>query len=116
VVSLETAGERKERINAARRESAEISRQLGFDVISALSRPVAREAWRKFNEALSVTHVPCEDNPDKWTGEPVTEGRAKMLCANCPLIDLCDDYATKAKETWGVWGGKPRFKVFEEEE
>lgn len=37
----------------------------------------------------------------------ITEGnvRAKALCAQCPVIDLCLAHALKQNEKFGVWGG-----------
>ena len=34
--------------------------------------------------------------------------RAMEICAACPVLRECDDYATRTKEKWGVWGGKDR--------
>lgn len=34
--------------------------------------------------------------------------RAMEICAECPVLRECDDYATRTKEKWGVWGGKDR--------
>lgn len=34
--------------------------------------------------------------------------RAFEICAECPVLRECDDYATRTKEKWGVWGGKDR--------
>ncbi|WP_016881504.1 MULTISPECIES: WhiB family transcriptional regulator [unclassified Rhodococcus (in: high G+C Gram-positive bacteria)] len=33
------------------------------------------------------------------------ENAAKTLCAQCPVIDACRNYALTAGETYGVWGG-----------
>ena len=30
---------------------------------------------------------------------------AKAICATCPVIDKCREYALKAHEPYGVWGG-----------
>ena len=64
----------------------------------------------KLNE---VGEVPCRENPDLFYPEDqfdennkriVTE-RAKALCQNCPAIYLCAEYAVKAREAFGIWGG-----------
>jgi WhiB family redox-sensing transcriptional regulator len=31
--------------------------------------------------------------------------RAKTICAGCPALNDCRDYAMSAGETWGIWGG-----------
>lgn len=30
---------------------------------------------------------------------------AKQLCGQCPVVNLCAEYAITAKETAGIWGG-----------
>lgn len=34
--------------------------------------------------------------------------RAFQICQECPVLRECDDFATRTKEKWGVWGGKDR--------
>jgi WhiB family redox-sensing transcriptional regulator len=33
-------------------------------------------------------------------------GRAKAICAGCPLVDPCLEGALDRREPWGVWGGQ----------
>lgn len=33
------------------------------------------------------------------------EGRAKAICANCPVRRACLDYAVRIREPHGIWGG-----------
>lgn len=33
------------------------------------------------------------------------EMRAKAVCAACPVIDNCREWALAAREPYGVWGG-----------
>ena len=33
------------------------------------------------------------------------ERRAKQICARCPVIDSCLQWALVAREPYGVWGG-----------
>jgi WhiB family redox-sensing transcriptional regulator len=33
-------------------------------------------------------------------------GRAKAICAKCPLAESCLDGALERQEPWGVWGGQ----------
>jgi hypothetical protein len=35
----------------------------------------------------------------------LSERIARMLCAECPIKDLCRDYAIVAQEDYGIWGG-----------
>jgi WhiB family transcriptional regulator, redox-sensing transcriptional regulator len=33
------------------------------------------------------------------------EAEAKSICATCPALDACRDYALENAEVYGVWGG-----------
>ncbi len=33
------------------------------------------------------------------------EARAKAICARCPVLDVCREYALRVRESHGVWGG-----------
>ncbi|MFC9359099.1 WhiB family transcriptional regulator [Rhodococcus sp. NPDC057014] len=33
------------------------------------------------------------------------ESEAKLVCAQCPVIEQCREYALDYKEPYGVWGG-----------
>lgn len=33
------------------------------------------------------------------------EAAAKSICARCPVITACRDYAMRTNEAFGVWGG-----------
>lgn len=45
--------------------------------------------------------------PDGETGEQrdMRERRAKKVCAACPVIDQCGEYALTRPERYGIWGG-----------
>jgi WhiB family redox-sensing transcriptional regulator len=32
------------------------------------------------------------------------EARAKLICADCPVLTQCRDHALSVPETWGIWG------------
>lgn len=34
-----------------------------------------------------------------------TTSAAKRVCAACPVVSECLEYALAARERWGVWGG-----------
>lgn len=42
------------------------------------------------------------------TDHRVNEARAIAICNTCPVIDRCAAYANATRETYGVWGGRPR--------
>lgn len=49
----------------------------------------------------------CLGNPEKWTGEELpTDREAQIMCASCPLVSLCNQYAETAHVAHGVWGGQ----------
>ena len=52
---------------------------------------------------------PCRLVPEPFTSDQgAARPRAAELCARCPLVALCRDYAAEAGEVWGVWGGVDR--------
>jgi hypothetical protein len=114
-VTHETADQRKDRINSARRESAEISQQIGIEVTSLLVRPVARQAWHDLRKQLrdGEDQYPqllprCSGKESDYSdyAAPPTDGKAKMMCAGCPFFEACDKFASTEKPPTGVYGGK----------
>ena len=57
--------------------------------------------------------VPCETVPDIYFPEDIPDREvrekaiqtAKALCADCPVLDLCRDYALNTGQEFGIWGG-----------
>ena len=56
----------------------------------------------------------CQHHPEElfYHGEGERKGlrrekerHAKQICAHCPVIDQCRQYALQAGEAYGVWGG-----------
>jgi len=40
------------------------------------------------------------------------ENNAKRICASCPVLSRCREYALNAQEPYGIWGGMaPRERV-----
>lgn len=52
--------------------------------------------------------LPCHANdPELWFAEsPADLEFAKVLCANCPVREMCLAGAVERREPWGVWGGE----------
>lgn len=67
----------------------------------------AISAWVRLNEAMEdLTSYPCKENPDEYFDEEIfDEDIAENLCAGCPLLKLCFDFAVLNEEKYGVWGG-----------
>lgn len=64
-------------------------------------------SWR--DEAACVGHEQhfFPDGVGLTVGERgMQERTAKAICASCPVIKECDQYATKTGSIFGVWGGK----------
>lgn len=62
------------------------------------------------------TRGDCRHDPDLHTGpdafesEPITERLARQdvarqVCEDCPVWDLCLDYALRIRPAFGVWAG-----------
>lgn len=57
------------------------------------------------------------DDPRNLMDVP-TDEEAEIMCAGCPLLELCGDYADKAHPAFGIFGGRVfgRNLIFEDEE
>lgn len=85
-------------------------------------RSEASAAFDEFNDSLKVTTVPCRGREAEFTEycdprptrDEDTDGRyampsrehAKQMCAPCPLLELCKDYAHLDRPDFGIWGGQ----------
>lgn len=55
-----------------------------------------------------------DENPDDWFATGTKHGnrrraeRAKRICKVCPVQRECGQWAEKAKEPFGIWGGMQR--------
>jgi hypothetical protein len=70
----------------------------------------AEAEWEALNAALEVYTPPCRGEA-LFTAERLKRvdlERLEATCARCLVSDLCDDYATQAKEPTGFWGGRKR--------
>lgn len=60
----------------------------------------------------SIIYTPSNTKSDfytsEWASSNLTKEEAQALCAPCPLIEMCRDYAVAAKEPYGIWGGTRR--------
>lgn len=64
------------------------------------------ERWPTF---LDDAHAEpgCRDTDAETFFDPWTEDAAKRVCAACPLLAECRDWAESRPylEVWGIWGG-----------
>lgn len=79
-------------------------RQLSMDYLqqSSKSSNLLAELWRRAPQE----GAPCVGRAE-WTADELpTDREAQILCAPCPLISLCGEYAREAHVAWGVWAGR----------
>lgn len=81
------------------------------------SSPLARRKWMEMVDAIDAAPivVPCTNtDADLWFPDDSDRGQsdtrmryrvAKKLCAQCPVQQLCLEYALLQPETDGMWGG-----------
>lgn len=43
---------------------------------------------------------------EKRSEKSAREAAAKMICARCPVREVCLEYALRIREPHGVWGGR----------
>jgi WhiB family transcriptional regulator, redox-sensing transcriptional regulator len=60
-----------------------------------------RALCRGEDSALFFPPHTLENREDKQA----REGRAKAICAACPVRAECLDYALEIREPYGIWGG-----------
>lgn len=57
--------------------------------------------------AREAKDLPCRIEPDLFFAElPQEVERAKALCLECPLREMCLQTGIELREPWGVWGGE----------
>ncbi|KEI45003.1 MAG: WhiB family transcriptional regulator [Saccharopolyspora rectivirgula] len=75
--------------------------------INRLPKPVA-ETWQ-WQMKAACRHMSTQRffHPENERGNARArrEQRAKEICARCPVIEQCREYALQADEPYGIWGG-----------
>lgn len=83
--------------------------KAGQNVLSHMIPAGAESAWARLQDeaARSPVVVPCAGYGWRlWHSEDDEEqAAAARACLDCPVMVLCDAYASTAGERWGVWGG-----------
>lgn len=117
----ETPDERRERIDQARRDQAELNRQIGHELSGLAIKPSAQKAWQEFQDAqdearnLGKRGARCEGQADRYQdydfNNVPSPGRAKIMCGTCPFSTLhgdgtCGRFAEAERPGWGVWDGQ----------
>jgi len=74
-------------------------------------RAAAVPSWLALHGALMdlPSPTPCAADPDSFTDpRPEDVDYITGLCTGCPVLELCDAFATANKETAGIWAGRSR--------
>lgn len=67
----------------------------------------ADAAWEALNAEVRDYAPPC-DGHALFTADGLSDEQRALcasICAECPVVALCDAYATAAKVTSGFWAG-----------
>jgi WhiB family redox-sensing transcriptional regulator len=65
-------------------------------------------SWRDLAACRETLDVDFFPSPE----DEVAIGRAKAVCAVCPVVAACLEYALQTRQSDGVWGGQtPRERV-----
>src|SRR3712207_2346423 len=65
-------------------------------------------AYRRLAVALTAAgrRTPCRRRAGCMRGRGEGHPKdAEWLCADCPVLDVCREYAVAARKSHGVWGG-----------
>jgi len=76
--------------------------------------------WRYLGRARGVPQQPeydpwreqaaCQhEDGDIWFAnrrEVDARAHSRAVCAACPVLEACRDYARRTRQPWGVWGGE----------
>lgn len=62
--------------------------------------------WQRYGacrgmDSAAFYHPDGERNPSRAR----RTAAAKRVCARCPVIDVCREFALRTQEPFGVWGG-----------
>lgn len=83
------------------------SRELSYDYLQ--QSPKASKLLRELWDRAPKEGANCVGQPEKWTSDDLpTDREAALMCASCPLMDLCREYTQEAHPAIGVWAGTVR--------
>lgn len=75
--------------------------------VAPASRDGAMWGWQQRAECRGqdTTYFFAPNYFEKKRQKDAREAKAKALCTQCPVLDVCLEYALKINEEHGVWGG-----------
>lgn len=67
----------------------------------------AVNAHTELKQAINKKGANCVGKWEIWDGDDMpTDREAQMLCASCPVFDLCKQYAEASHPAWTILAGK----------
>lgn len=79
-------------------------RQLSYSYMQQDSR--SAKLLAELRTAAVQEGSNCLGKPEQWTGDDLpTDREAQLMCASCPVFDLCRQYSEAAHPAWGNWAG-----------
>lgn len=85
-----------------------MSRASGWAILTHVGGPegTAQAARTWHEDAACAKTDPDLHHPDGWGKKHTAQIRdAKLVCARCPVLDTCRQWAFTADEKDGIWGG-----------
>lgn len=83
---------------------------IGGDILKESQKKYMKLQWAiKKNGGVVCEQVPHifypEDSYNTDNGYFAEKKLALKICSQCPVQQLCADYAMTAREPYGIWGG-----------
>jgi hypothetical protein len=68
----------------------------------------AKYAWYILQKELDNVDPKCYNKSEEYADntDGIDDVKAAIMCAGCPALELCYNYAKLAKVNQGIWGGK----------
>lgn len=80
-------------------------RSLSYDYLKQ-SHPAAT-ALTELKQGINKNGANCVGKWEQWDGDEMPSDReAQIMCASCPVFDLCEKYAELAHPAWTILAGK----------
>jgi len=67
-----------------------------------------QQLQQSLTDAINENGALCEGYTEEFYAEPgdhQATTMAKFICASCPIVQVCQEYALAAQEEYGIWGG-----------
>jgi hypothetical protein len=88
-------------------------KQYSYDslMLSAEASRALKDLWRE----AAIKGANCLNREEEFRGDTLPSDRdAALMCAGCPVFDLCEKYRKLAHPGWGVYAGHVQGRALEE--